>query len=218
MGLDGATDNQVDAFWTAAHFRKPEAAREFIESKLWRNGPVCPKCGATPERVGRLQGRSTRPGVYKCYACRQPFTVKLGTVFEASHVGLHLWLQAICLLAAPTGSTTIRDLEVILGISRRTAWLLKRRISGLLAQERPVCLGIQDPRAAIPASPQAQNGEARVAPRQTAERLEDPVPEAPELPLGLPAKEHKVGKHRHRNRRPKRKSDPQSKQLELLPE
>ena len=211
-----AADEQVDAFWTAAYFREPEAARKFIESKLWPKGPVCAKCGATRERVGQLQGRSTRPGVYKCYACRQPFTVKLGTVFEASHVGLHLWLQAICLVAAPTGKTTIRDLEVILGISRRTAWLLKRRISGALAQEQPIGVVLQEGRVCTQPSPQPANDDRSIASRQAVAQSEPQLLKVPELPLGLPPKKQKVGKQRNPNRRPKRKSGSQSSQLELL--
>ena len=45
-----------------------------------------------------MGGKSTRIGLYKCYVCRKPFTVKIGTIFEDSHVPMHLWLQAIYLL------------------------------------------------------------------------------------------------------------------------
>ena len=56
-----------------------------------------PHCGGT-DRIGKLQGKSTRHGVYKCYQCRKPFTVKVGTVFEDSHVPMRFWLQAMYLL------------------------------------------------------------------------------------------------------------------------
>ena len=46
-----------------------------------------------------MQGKSTRKGLYKCYQCRKPFTVRMGTVFESSHVALHIWLQAMYLVA-----------------------------------------------------------------------------------------------------------------------
>jgi transposase-like protein len=68
-------------------------------SSSWPHGPVCPRCGGL-DRIGKLKGKSTRPGIYKCYACRKPFNVKVGTVFEASHIALHMWLQAILLICA----------------------------------------------------------------------------------------------------------------------
>ena len=52
------------------------------------------------DRITRLQGKSTRIGVYKCKDCRKPFTVKVGTIFEDSHIPMRLWLQAIALLCA----------------------------------------------------------------------------------------------------------------------
>lgn len=66
-------------------FHDEQAAYDFVESSLWANGRVCPKCGVIGQS-GKLNGNSTRIGVYKCYACRKPFTVKVGTVFESSHL------------------------------------------------------------------------------------------------------------------------------------
>ena len=84
-----------------AHFHNEAAAYKFVEARVWPEGPVCPHCGGV-ERIAKLKGKSTRPGVYKCYQCRKPFTVKVGTVFESSHVKLHLWLQAMFLMASST--------------------------------------------------------------------------------------------------------------------
>ena len=72
-------------------FRNEAAAYAWVEAKLWENGRLCPHCGVI-DRSGPLNGNSTRIGVYKCYACRKPFTVKVGTIFESSHVPMHLWL------------------------------------------------------------------------------------------------------------------------------
>ena len=52
------------------------------------------------DRVTKLQGKSTRVGVYKCNQCRKPFTVKIGTIFEDSQVAMRLWLQAMALMRA----------------------------------------------------------------------------------------------------------------------
>ena len=84
---------------SAPHFHDEEAAYEWVEARLWPNGPVCPRCKGT-ERITALKGKSTRIGVRFCNACRKPFTVKVGTVFESSHIPLRLWLQAIALLCA----------------------------------------------------------------------------------------------------------------------
>ena len=69
-------------------------AYEFVEAIVWPDGPVCPHCGGV-DKIGKLGGKSTRIGVYKCYQCRKPFTVKIGTIFESSHIPLRFWLQAI---------------------------------------------------------------------------------------------------------------------------
>ena len=80
-------------------FHDEEAAYAYVEARIWANGRACPHCGVV-DKSGKLGGKSTRVGVYKCYACRKPFTVKIGTIFEASHVAMNLWLQAIYLMAA----------------------------------------------------------------------------------------------------------------------
>ena len=83
---------------SAPHFHDEEKSYAYVEARLWPNGPVCPHCGGV-EKVGKLAGKTTRPGLWKCYQCRKPFTVKIGTIFESSHVALHIWLQAMYLIA-----------------------------------------------------------------------------------------------------------------------
>ena len=87
------------------YFHNEDAAYSFCESRLWPAGPLCPHCRSTGEKVGKLKGKSTRRGTYKCYACLRPFTVKIGTVFESSHLELHLWLQAIYLVSFARGGS-----------------------------------------------------------------------------------------------------------------
>lgn len=112
---------------SAKHLHDEEAAYAFIEARVWPNGPICPHCGSG-ERVGRLKGKSTRIGVHKCYWCRKPFTVKVGTIFEASHVPLHLWLQAIFLLASSKKGISSNQLHRTLGVTLKTAWFMSHRI------------------------------------------------------------------------------------------
>lgn len=109
-------------------FHSEDAAFEYVETMLWRNGPVCPYCGATDEHIGRLQGKTTRRGLRKCYACRKPFTVRIGTIFEDSHLPLRLWLQAIHLLCSSKKGFSTRQLQRTLGCGMKTAWHLGHRI------------------------------------------------------------------------------------------
>ena len=88
---------------------------------------MCPHCGVIG-RAGKLGGASTRIGVYKCYDCRKPFTVKVGTIFESSHIALRLWLQAIFLIASSKKGISSNQLHRTLGITLKSAWFMSHRI------------------------------------------------------------------------------------------
>jgi hypothetical protein len=75
-----------------------------------------------------MKGKSTRIGTYKCYQCRKPFTVKVGTVFEASHIPMRVWLQAMVLLCASKKGISTNQLHRSLGVSLKTAWFMSHRI------------------------------------------------------------------------------------------
>jgi len=109
------------------HFHDEDAAYRFIEKRIWPDGPVCPHCGGV-DRIGKIGGKSVRRGAYKCYHCRNPFTVKVGTVFESSHIPLHLWLQAIFLLASSKKGISSNQLHQTLGVTLKTAWFMSHRI------------------------------------------------------------------------------------------
>ena len=112
---------------SSPHFHNEEAAYKFVEARVWPRGPVCPHCGGT-DRNSPLSGKSTRIGVYKCYDCRKPFTVKVGTIFESSHVPLRLWLQAIFLVASSKKGISSNQLHRTLGVTLKTAWFMSHRI------------------------------------------------------------------------------------------
>lgn len=109
------------------HFHNEAAAYAFVEARVWPEGPVCPHCGGF-ERIGKMGGESTRIGTYKCYQCRKPFTVKVGTVFEASHVPMHLWLQAMFLISSSKKGISSNQLHRTLGVTLKTAWFMSHRI------------------------------------------------------------------------------------------
>jgi transposase-like protein len=105
------------------------AARKHLEALLWPEGPFCPHCGNShPDRIHKLKGESTRPGVYKCRECEKPFSVTVGTVFESSHVPLHKWVYATHLLTASKKGISSHQLMRMLGVSYKTAWFMSHRI------------------------------------------------------------------------------------------
>jgi transposase-like protein len=121
----------------APHFVNEEAAFAYVEAWLWPHGPVCPHCKGT-ERIGRLNGKTTRAGLYKCYACKKPFTVRIGTIFEDSHLPLHLWLQIIHLMCASKKGIATRQIQRMLQCSMKTAWFLGRRIREAMTEYRGI--------------------------------------------------------------------------------
>jgi transposase-like protein len=102
-------------------------AYELVESVLWPDGPVCPHCGVL-DKASPMKGKSTRIGTYKCYACRKKFTVKIGTIFEDSHIPMRTWLQAIYLMASSKKGISSNQLHRTFGISLRSAWFMSHRI------------------------------------------------------------------------------------------
>ena len=113
---------------SAPHFQDETAAFAYVEAHLWPQGPVCPHCGTVGDKIGKLQGKTTRAGLYKCYACRKPFTVRMGTIFEDSHLALRLWLQVIHLMCCSKKGISTRQVQRMLNCSMKTAWHLTHRI------------------------------------------------------------------------------------------
>ena len=110
------------------HFHNEHAAYAYVEERVWPNGPVCPHCGnADPKRLKLMGGKSTRIDVRQCNECRKPFTVKVGTIFEASHVPMRIWLQAIHLLCSSKKGMSSNQLHRVLGVTLKTAWFMSHR-------------------------------------------------------------------------------------------
>lgn len=122
----------------AAHFASEETAIAYVESRLWPDGSVCPHCGVIGEAT-RSKGKTTRPGLWNCRACRKPFTVKVGTIFEKSHVPMRIWLQAIYLFSSSKKGISTRQLQRTFGGSMKTAWFLGHRVREAMRE-----LGIPD--------------------------------------------------------------------------
>src|SRR3954469_20306910 len=117
-------------------FHDAEKAREWLENELWPNGPVFPRCGVIDQST-LMQGKSHRPGLYQCNACRKPFTVTVGTLYERSHIPLHKWLAATHLLMASKKGMSAMQIHRMLGISYKAAWFLCHRIRESLRETTP---------------------------------------------------------------------------------
>lgn len=120
------------------YFHDEAAAFAHVESILWESGPVCPHCGGV-DRAYALKGVRSKPskknpngiernGLYKCGHCRKQFTVRIGTIFEESHLELHKWLQAIHLMCSSKKGVSAHQLHRILEVQYKTAWFLAHRI------------------------------------------------------------------------------------------
>src|SRR5438477_8520419 len=114
------------------YFTDEQAAFKRLEAIVWPHGIVCPHCGtigkAAPLAGVRDKKGRTRIGLKKCYACRKQFTVRVGTVFEASHVALHLWFQAAFLMCSSKKGISSNQLHRTLGVTLKTAWFMSHRL------------------------------------------------------------------------------------------
>jgi transposase-like protein len=124
------------------HFHDERVAYAYVEARIWPTGPICPHCGnANSSRMKLMAGKSTRLGVRQCNECRKPFTVKVGTIFESSHVQLRLWLQAMHLLTASKKGISSNQLHRTLGVTLKTAWFMSHRIREAMRSGELVPMG-----------------------------------------------------------------------------
>jgi ISXO2-like transposase domain/Transposase zinc-ribbon domain len=107
------------------YFSDPENCRKFMVFVRWPDGvPACPYCGAT--KLTWL----AKANVYRCYGDhkKQKFSLKVGTVFEDSPIGLDKWLPAVWLLSNSKNGISSYELHRALGVTQKTAWFMLHRI------------------------------------------------------------------------------------------
>lgn len=98
-----------------------------LEAIRWPDGPICPHCGSF-ENITRLAGEKHRPGLFQCNACREHFTVTVGSVMERSHIPLTKWVLAFHLMASSKKGISAHQLHRMLGVTYKTAWFLAHRV------------------------------------------------------------------------------------------
>ena len=109
-------------------FADERAAIDYIESRRWTDGIVCPYCGSI------RTSRQREYQYHQCKDCRQKFTVRTGTVFERSHISLQNWLYAINLLETNDENISSVRLSRDLGITQKSAWSLLKRLNESLGK------------------------------------------------------------------------------------
>lgn len=114
----------ISAFEFMDKFPTDDVAREHLESLRWDESIDCPYCSvineSTPDK--------SRPGYHRCRECRQYFTVRTGTIFERSHIGLRKWLYAIYLLETSRKGISSLQLSKEIGVTQKSAWFLLHRL------------------------------------------------------------------------------------------
>jgi transposase-like protein len=123
---------------SAPYFHDEAAAYAELEATLWPHGPVCPHCGSM-DRITVVKGG--RIGLRRCGPCKKQFTVKVGTVFEASHVPLNLWLQAVYLMCSTKKGISSHQLMRTLDVQYKTAWFMTHRIREAMASGKLPMMG-----------------------------------------------------------------------------
>jgi transposase-like protein len=108
-------------------FTDNDKAREWLEARVWANGRPCPHCGVM-DNSSVLKGKSHRAGLYQCNACREQFTVTVGTVFERSKIALSKWLAALFLMVASKKGVSAHQVHRMLGISYKSTWFMMHRL------------------------------------------------------------------------------------------
>ena len=117
-------------------FTNEDAARKLLEATRWPDGPVCPFCGQM-KTVKALGGPSMGPGWYYCSDCQDKFTVRVGTLYERSHIPLHKWLFATHLVVSSKKGMSALQLSRMLGITYKSAWFMCHRIrEGMTSAKR----------------------------------------------------------------------------------
>lgn len=106
------------------YFSDPDVCREFVVALRWPEGVTCPHCGAgDPYFLETVK-------VWKCRAkeCRKKFSVKVGTIFEDSPLGLDKWLPAMWIVVNAKNGVSSWEIHRSLGVTQKTAWFMDHRI------------------------------------------------------------------------------------------
>ncbi len=105
------------------YFADPDVCLAFVAALRWPDGRVtCPRCQGTEHSF-----LSTRR-LWKCRECKRQFSVKVGTIFEDSPIGLDKWLPALWLVVNCKNGISSYEIARALGVTQKTGWFMGHRI------------------------------------------------------------------------------------------
>ncbi len=117
---------QIDAPRTllqaVRYFSNLDTCLAFLAGLRWPNGITCPHCKA--ERISFLTSRR----IWKCLECKKQFSIKTGTIFEDSPLGLDKWLPCLWMIANCKNGISSYEVGRALGVTQKTAWFMLHRI------------------------------------------------------------------------------------------
>ena len=123
-------------------FQDETKAREALEAVLWPDGPFCRHCGnSDPDKIGKMKGKSARPGLHYCNECKREFTVTVGTVFERSKVPLTKWWMAAHLMNSGKNGVSAHEIHRTIGVTYKTAWFMMHRLREAMTELAPAPMG-----------------------------------------------------------------------------
>ena len=157
-------------------FHNETKARKYLESLRWADGVHCPICGqidtCKPYPMKSKKGKSVA-GWHHCNYCRKKFTVRVGTLYERSHIPLHKWLLATHLMCSSKKGISAHQLHRSLNIQYKSAWFMAHRIREGINDSKPVSLG--DKNKVVEVDETYVGGKARNAKRGATIPTKEPV-------------------------------------------
>ena len=117
-------------------FGSEDKCHAYLEALRWPDGVECPRCEGTS--ISRLDKRRQ----FECNdtSCRYQFSVRVGTIFDRSHLPLWKWFLAIYLVGESKKGISAKQLQRTLAVSYKTAWFLGHRIRAAMEEDSPIPL------------------------------------------------------------------------------
>jgi transposase-like protein len=118
------------------YFGDPDRAFQYAVSLRWPDGKVtCPRCGGTKHSFIKGYRR------WFCYPCNRQFTLKVGTIFEDSALGMDKWMAAYWMLCNCKNGVSSWELHRTLGVTQKTAWFMLHRLREAMGDSAPTKMG-----------------------------------------------------------------------------
>lgn len=123
-GMESPAKQPKTLLEAVQYFSDLDVAIQHVAATRWPDGPVCPACGLVDPKHYYLKTRR----VWKCRSCKRQFSVKVGTIFEDSPVGLDKWLPAMWIIANAKNGVSSCEIHRAIGVTQKTAWFMMHRI------------------------------------------------------------------------------------------